>query len=462
MEYDKKYLIFIVLLTGIILMTPQIVRILNHNEYMVNGEVYYNLRMYAQNVTHYDSLQGHNIQFNILNLITIDKEVGEILLKIMPIILGIITIFLSYLILRRQNISEKTSLAIILLLLISPIFIYIFMDYKIYSVIMFLNVLGAYLLAYDKLMFSSIVFAIIPLIDPFSGLITLTLLLTYMFSNHKHRTGSKIASIAIAASVILSFILNIYYGYTPKLMFRFSLQNLITDIGADIGVSFSIIILAIIGLLLLWENGWRNLLTYIILTLFMAASLFSDDIKIYMNFIIMIYAGFAFIYLNRRKWSINIIKKTTILLIICSIFFSSLVYMTNTIKSEPTPEYIDALKFIKSQSIPTEVILCSPNKGYLVEYYTERMVFVDDSTEYYDKNKYSQLELIASSRNLERTEDIFRKYNIKYVLVDDDFEPYLKEKEGLLFLIENSQKFTKIYQNERLTAWMYIGQESEQ
>ncbi|MGV8171280.1 MAG: hypothetical protein ACP5OA_01130, partial [Candidatus Woesearchaeota archaeon] len=68
---------------------------------------------------------------------------------------------------------------------------------------------------------------------------------------------------------------------------------------------------------------------------------------------------------------------------------------------------------------------------------------------------------IASSRNLERTEDIFRKYNIKYVLVDDDFETYLKEKEGLLFLIENSQKFTRIYQNERLTAWMYIGQELE-
>jgi len=462
MEYDKKYLLLIVLLTGIILLTPQIVRMIDNNRYMVNSEVYYNMRIYSQNVTSYDSLQGHNIQFNILNLIRIDKELGETLLKIIPIILGIITILLSYLILRKQNIPEKTSLAITILLLISPIFIYTFTDYKMYSVIMFLNILGAYLLVNDRILFSTVVFATIPLIDPFSGLITLMLLLTYMFSNYKHRTGCKIVSIAITASIILSTILNIYYGYALRLMFRFSLQNPITDIGADIGISFSIIILTIIGLILLWEDGWKNLVAYIILLLFMVTSLFNHNIRIYMNFIIMIYAGFAFIYLNRRKWSINIIKKTTVLLIICSIFFSSLVYITKTIRSDPTPEYVDALKFIESQSLPTEVILCSPNKGYLVEYYTNRMAFTDDSTKYIDKNKYDLLEFIASSRNLERTEEVLINYNIKYILIDDDFEPYLKEKEGLLFLIENSQKFTNIYQNEHLTVWMYTGQDAQQ
>jgi uncharacterized membrane protein len=176
-----------------------------------------------------------------------------------------------------------------------------------------------------------------------------------------------------------------------------------------------------------------------------------------MNFVIIIYAGFAFIYLNKRKWSISIIKKTTVLLIICSIFFSSLVYITKVTRSEPTPEYIDGLEFIKEQSLSTEVILGSPTNGYMIEYYTERMAFLDDSTKYSYNQKYIDLDNLSNSRNLERTEKMLKDYNIKYIIIDQEFEPYLKGKEGLLFLIETSQKFTSVYKNDKMEVWMYNG-----
>jgi uncharacterized membrane protein len=171
----------------------------------------------------------------------------------------------------------------------------------------------------------------------------------------------------------------------------------------------------------------------------------------------MIYAGFAFVYLNKRKWSISIIKKTTVLLIICSIFFSSLVYITKITRSEPTPEYIDGLQFIKEQSLPTEVILASPENGYIVEYYTERMVLVDDMTKYRDYQKYIDMDNLTSSRNLDRTQKLLNEYNIKYIIIDQEFEPYLTNKEGLLFLIETSQKFTSVYKNNNIEIWMYNG-----
>jgi len=453
---EKKYLVILVLLAGVLLLAPSTIRIFNHNNYMTNSEAYNNIRIYNQGNIQYDSLQGHSTPINILNFIRLNESASNILFNVVPILLGLATIILAYLVLHKQNISEKTIVAIIALMIVSPIFIYAFTNYKIYSFVIFLNVLGLYFLMHDKIMFSVAAFVTIPFIDPFSGFVTIALLLTYMFSNQKYHTSTKIISIALFASVILSLILNSFYGYSILHMATFRMDNILTDIGANIGVSFSIIILTIIGLILLWEDGWRTLVTYILLLIFFVISLFNDTVRIYINFIIMIYAGFAFIYLTRRKWSITIIKKTTILLIICSIFFSTLVYTTKIIRSEPTPDYVDALKFVKEQSLPTEEILCSPTIGYVVEYYSERKAFLDDSIQYYNKQRHADLDIIASSRNLDRTEKLLKQYNIKYIIMDTEFESYLEDKEGLLFLIDTSNKFKSIYKNNDVEVWMYI------
>lgn len=455
MTSEKRNLILLILIATLILITPSLIRIFNNNYQVINSDAYYNMRLYNQGSTNYDALQGRDIPINIINMLRLNELARQILFRIVPIILGLLTLMLAYLTLKKQNISEKTIFAILMLLVTSPIFIYVFTDYKIYSFILFLNMLGMYFLINNKTLPGGAVLAIIPFIDLFSGIVTAILLMIYAISNPKNKIGIRIAYIGLFASIILSVILNIYYGYNILHILKFTIHNILTDIGAGIGVSFSIIILTLIGMILLWENGWRNLLIYILLILVTASALFNDTIRIYLNFIIMIYAGFAFIYLNKRKWSIAIIKKTTILLIICSVFFSTLVYTTQLIRSEPTQGYADALLFLKNQSLPTEVILGSPKEGYLIEYYTERSVFVDDSTRYYNAKKFNDLDIIASSRNLERTENMFAEYNIKYVVIGKEFEPYLTEKEGLLFLIETSNKFVNIYKSPDLEIWMY-------
>jgi hypothetical protein len=422
---------------------------------MVNSESYYNLRLYNQASTNYDSLQGRDVPLNIINMLRLNDFTRQILFRVVPILLGLLIILIMYLVLHKQNISERTIHAIVALTITSPIFIYVFTDYKLYSFIIFLNMLGVYFLMQNKILPSSVVFSIIPFIDLFSGIVTATILLVYIISNPKNKNNVRLTAIILATSIFLSSIINVYFGYNLLHMFRFNIHNILVDIGANIGISFSVIILTIIGMILLWENGWRNLVIYILLTLIVIIALFNDTIRVYLNFILMIYAGFAFIYLNRRKWSIAIIKKTTILLIICSLFFSTLVYTTQLVRSDPTSEYVDALLFLKNQSLETEVILSSPNEGYFIEHYATRAVFVDDLTRYYNFKKYSDLEIIATSRNLERTENILKENNIKYVVIGKEFEPYLKEKEGLLFLIETSHKFVQIYKNSAVEIWMY-------
>jgi len=453
--HEKRNIILLILIAAALLIAPYIVRSFNHNDQMINSDAYYNVRVYNQGDTNYDSLQSRDTPINIINLVRLNDFVRQILFRIVPIVLGLLTVLLAYGILRKQNISERTIHAIIALIITSPIFIYVFTDYKIYSFVIFLNMLGMYFLLQNKTLPSGIVLAIIPFIDLFSGFVTAILLLIYSISSPKNKTNIQITSMILFTSIVLSAIINIYYGYNLLHILQFNIHNILTDIGAGVGVSFSIIILTVIGMILLWENGWRNLVTYILLMLVTAASLFNDTIRIYLSFIIMIYAGFAFIYLNKRKWSIAIIKKTTLLLIICSIFFSTLVYTTQLVRSDPTPGYVDALVFLKNQSLPTEVILSSPVDGYFIEYYSDRAVFVDDLTRYYHNKKYSDLDVIASSRNLERTENLFKEYNIKYVIIGKEFEPYLREKEGLLFLIETSNKFISVYKNSDVEIWMY-------
>jgi len=455
MDNTKKYLILIVLLAGILLVTPTLVRMLGNNPYIINSQAYHNMRIYEQGSINYDSLQGHSIELNILNLLRLNDTGKYILFNIVPLILGLLTVILAYLVLKKHNITEKVILAILSLVIVSPIFLYAFTDFKTYSFLIFLNVLGLYFLSDNKTLFSSITFSIIPFIDLYASIMTLMLLLVYMFAVGKKHAGNKITIFVTLAAIIFGVIINTYYGYNIWHIFQFESQNIITDIGADIGVSFSVFIMAIIGLVLLWENGWRNLVTYVLLILFVILSFLSVTTRIYISFILAIYAGFAFIYLNRRKWSITIIKKTTILLIICSIFFSTLVYNTRIVRSVPDQEYIDALTFVQKQALESETILAYPAYGYMTEYYTNRRVLVDDETKYYDKARADALDTIAASRNLDRTEKILKEYNIKYVIIDTDFQTYLADKEGLLYLIDTSQKFTSIYKNDKVEVWMY-------
>ncbi len=458
MDNDKKAII-IALIAAVLLIAPTIIRMLNHDPYMPNSDAYHNTRIYSHESFNYDSLQARSIEVNIINLIphSWSGANGYLLFNIIPILLGMASVYLMYLVLKKHNISEKTVFAVLLLMIFSPIFIYVFTDFKIYSFIIFLNILGVYLLGEKNILYSSIAFGIIPFIDLYSGIITIAMLSLYYFSNEKKNEAYFTTGMVMLTAILISIVINLYFGYNVLHIFRFESQNFITDIGADIGFSFSILILAAIGLVMLWENGLKNIMIYIMLILLIAISFFNAPLRIYINFILVIYAGFALIYLNKRKWSIAIIKKTTVLLIICSILFSTLVYATRLVKSEPDSQMVDALQFVKQQSLPTETIMSLPKYGYIIEYYANRQAFIDTDTSYYDSWREEIYENITTSRNLDRTQKALEEYNIRYFVVDKDFQSYLNEKEGLLFLIENSQKFINIYNSTDVQVWMYTG-----
>lgn len=446
MNENTKTLL-ILLFAGALILSPYAFRIFQGNPYMINSEAYYNIRVAGE-----DTLQDRTMPFSILDIFNKNNIIFN---KILPLFLGILCVGLAIMIMKKHNISEKNTTAITLILISSPIFLYTFLDLKYFSFAIILSLLTVYLISSKKYIFAIIPLVLIPFFDFYSSLISIVLVMLYILLTAKNYNNYKIIIIISVASFIAALLLNNYLGYSVT---RIPLEKtrMITDIGAEVGFSFSSLVLTIIGMILLWDKGLKSLLVYILIILMFILSAFNTTLKAYVNFILVVYAGFAFIYLKRRKWSIQIIKKVTLLLIICSIMFTTILYSTRLSKTEPTPAYVDALRFIKDKSLEDESVLSAIENGYIIEYYSERRSFVDEKTNIYEPNRIAVYNNLTTSRNLEKTESILKDYSIKYIFIDKIFMQKLEADEGLLFIIENSQKFKEIYKNEEVAVWMYI------
>lgn len=458
---DMKMIILLPLLAGMILLLPYTLRAINGNPYIINSETYYFHRIYYHETSGHDSLIKEQLPLNIL--FTLPKSDIFLLLitRILPFLLGMAVIFIGFLILQEYNISERNIYAILILLMISPIFIYIFSDFNPYNIIVFLTLLSLYMMIKRHSVISVLLLAFIPFIEIYSAMIISLFMIIYFIVNRKNIRNWKIILPIIIASLSLAIIINSVSGYDIIRSFPLEKSNIIIDVGADIGYSFSALIMSLIGLILLWDKGWKNLVLYLTIILGLLIAVFNSTIRIYLNFILVVYGGFAFIYLIRRKWSIQIIKKVTLLLIVCSILFSSILYITQMIKSAPDADYVDAMNFIKGQALPGEKVLSSRSNGFMIEYYSGVPAFLDGHTMQNAKHIININDNISLSRNLENTESMLADNNIRYIFIDEEYMQYLTEKEGLLFLIETSNKFKDIYHNDKITVWMYLGSTSQ-
>ncbi len=444
---DNTKTLLILLLAGALILSPYAFRTFQGNPYMINSEAYYNARVSGQ-----DQLQDRTMPLSIFNVFNQDNVLFN---KIIPLLSGILCVGLAFMIMKKHNISEKNITAITLILISSPIFLYTFLDLKYFAFTIILSLLTIYFIASKRYVISAIPLVLIPFIDFYSSLIAMILILLYVLLTAKNYSNYRIVLILGIVSFIAAILLNNYLGYSVTRI-PIEKSKLITDIGAEAGFSFSSIVLTLIGMILLWDKGLKNLLVYILIIIMFGLSVFNTTLKAYVNFILVVYAGFAFIYLTKRKWSIQIIKKVTLLLIVCSIMFTTILYATKLSKSEPTPAYVDALNFLKEQSFENERVLSTMENGYLIEYYAERGVFIDEKTNVYEPKRLTLFNNLTTSRNLERTEMILKEYEIKYIFIDDYFRQKLEADQGLLFIIQTSQKFKNIYKNEEVEVWMYI------
>ena len=457
---ENKALMILLLVAGLILLAPYMIRIASGNHFIIGPESYKNIWLqHNSRITFYDSYENRNVPINLLYIIPIHANTfSDTIFIIADIILGILTVLVAYAIMKKHNIGTRDIWAISILLITSPIFLYVFTGVNTYSVVLLLSAIAFLALITDKIIWSIIISVLLPFINMYAAIIMFIFFIIYFVATNNHKKNPKqhkIFWILFSIAILISILLNILLGYNPITHISIETSNIITDIGANIGFSFSMLILSLIGILLLLDRGLKNIIIYGVIFLMIIFSLFNEFIRIYLNFILVIFAGFALLYLLKRKWSISLIKKTTVLLIICSILFSSIFYITKLAKTGPDPEIVAGMEFIKKQPNDNSTILASADNTYMIEYFSGHKALIDPDTD----DESVQMHLfnnITLSRNLEKTEANLMNNNIRYIVIDEDFRNYLERQEGLLFLIENSNKFAKVYENNKMEIWMHI------
>jgi asparagine N-glycosylation enzyme membrane subunit Stt3 len=392
----------------------------------------------------------------------------ELATKIIPLIFGLLSMTLFYMIMENLRLKEKKRFFICLILALSPIFIYTFSTSSQFAIILFLNLLGFYFFIKKQKIFtylSILVFASIPFFNFFNALVTLILLFTYTIVKGVNRNKFYFVSAGIILKTLI-YHLYIFYRFglpqTPSFISHNIIQNLVSDLGAKTGFSFFAILLAAVGLVTTWKKRREFYYIYVLALVLIISSIYFQDLaNIYLNFVIVIMAGYGLFFLIDRKWDTKIVKNASLLLIICGIVFSMVSFMIRFSSMPPYSEEIESLEWLNQNSNENDRVLSYYSNGFWIEYFAKRPVLLDSYFDYINdlEQKYADSEVMLHSRSLKITKELLDKNNIRYVWINKAMKQGLvwsREDEGLLFLFKDKETFKKIYTNDEAEIWEYL------
>ncbi len=146
---EKNTLVYVMLAAVIVLLIPHLVRFLFYNNIMIGEEPYYHATIAKQIIE-------QNNPYHLV-LASTGYFMGiDLASKLIPLLLGLLSVLVFYLILKDFKIKIKERFFISLILLISPAFIYLSVISSAYSVSVFLTLLGIYFFLKKKIIFTAL------------------------------------------------------------------------------------------------------------------------------------------------------------------------------------------------------------------------------------------------------------------------------------------------------------------
>lgn len=413
---------------------------------------------------HLNKIQSDDLKFNLLQEteypldIILAKSNNKIFfIRMLPFVTGLFNVYLLYLVFKELIKDKKQLFLTVLITLLSPVFIYTHSTYNSLFFPLLLVLLGTLFMLKDKYLLSAItLFA--ALIFNLNLFIVILFLLIIFYEQLKSKKIFFPIIGLIGSCYIFSTINNA--AFPNSLSIYFLLTNYISDFGAIIGFGFFTLFLSAIGLYLSWNNKNENIIFYYALIALFVCSLYDNNLIIFIDLILIYYAGFALIKLWKSKWQSKILKNYVILLIICGLIFSAGSYLNEVSMVGPEQSEILSLSWLKDNFNADMNILSHYEYGYLIKTITESHIYTDKT--YYlrskDKLKIIKSNDIFQSRKLKDIKEFFDKEKIGYFWINNDMrqgQVWNKEEEGILLILENSQNFIKRYDYLDVQIWEY-------
>lgn len=481
---DEKLTIFELLLFAFLLIIASLsavafIRLAHNSPVFPVGESYYNLRIAeairADPLLMQDALQGkpyHQNPYHYILAALMSMSSPDVVSLIVPIVLGLASALLFYLLLVLLGFDEKKAVFSLVLLSLSPAFIVLFTTLSLTGFSVFLSLLSLVLLfdhkrsdlQRDTEVFVGIIIMLILAMTSLAAFI-ITMLLLFTFTIMMNRK-LRVFMLALLLFVLLVIPLTLFSSYSLESIKRagfhaFEIKSMFSVFGAPLGFGIFFLMLFITGFIVIWGSDRGRNLFHVASLLFVALAFFNSVALAYASFLMVVYCIIAIYYLLERRWELQIVRVGTLLLVLCALIFSGLNQITVLANSEPSKELRDAL--FSFRDLEPGTVLTDTDYGFLVEFYANQRAFTDGNSFIFDdygELKATEAVLLNFSR-LKEAEPVLNQTGIKYILITPRMKELIWEdrEEKLWFLLRHSKSFDMKSSEAGIDAWTYSGPE---
>ncbi len=435
-----------------------------HNASYIGEDSYFNIRM-AESMSSYDPLSyGGRVSAYNLGLPLILSLSPLLLARFLPFMLGLLSFILFGLLLDYFEVRERNLC--LLILAISPPFIYMFSTLNSYFVAAFLALLGFFLFSRKSKIFvalSMLVFIAIPFFNLMIALICSVLVL--FFGLFKLKANKRYAFAIFVLMLMVSFA---YYGYmayaagspmnlffkTGVQGFNATLMSMFSELGGKFGLAIFSVILFVFGLVYSWDRKYKEMFVFLSVMFLIVLAFFRTEPIILLNFMVCLFAAKGFTYLYSKEWESSGLKQFTILVLICGLMFSSVSFVKEAAKEEPSEGIIQGIEFLSRLDWGT--VFSIPGRGKWINYagmpnvMDTNYLFAPDLNE-----RWADTQLLLNTRDLKVASEIFEKYGIRYIWIDSGFKGgvWTYDEDGLLFIMKYNPDIERIYNQGGVEIW---------
>jgi len=464
-EIQKNYNLLLILVILVLICVPIIIKTTTSQKTYLAEETYYHERMIQQiradGITTLDNIQEQNISTNIFYIIFAYTYIPtNILIIIIPIIFAALSLLIMFKILKMLKLNEEVAKYGLIVLVISPAILYVFTVFSPKNFIYLMFLLTIFL-AFKKNYWGILTLMLLSLTNAIIGGITLVLLiLSYLLNYTKDKTqiyGCGLIYVLTLLGLFLFSKTNLIIDFTPTIL---GFGELFSEFGSLQGYTIMILGLAIIGIASWWMKNTERTTIILTISALFVISIIYPTIKLITITVFAVYAGFAIDYLIKREWILEILKNITLLLIICSLIFTMVVFNATILKTVSYENVLGASQLTSADKGDT--ILSSEKNGFIIQNLAARKTFLDGASYKYPgySDKIIILEQIYYSKNLKNLEEQLQNNSIKYIFVDSEMKQNLwnNKEEGLMFFLINAKEFVKVYENNNIEIYRYLGE----
>ncbi len=428
-RHHKKMMYFLYLL---ILLLPLLLNIFFNKAPLAAGESYFYLSL-----------------LNISNI----QSVPLAMLYIIPLISGLLSLTLFFALTKHWKFDPKFTTWFLILLALSPAFMYTFTNITTYALVTPLVLLGLLLLEKkQKYQFLALVpLAATTFFDIFTTLAVATIIIIHSLNKKRIKTPH----IAVLITLALLLIINIFLLQQQFILGPFHMQHLLSDFISDLGglsgISFFTFILAIIGATAAWRKKKFRYL-YILLVLFVVAYVVSSAIIFPLTVVITLFATTALTQLSNRNWSLQQLKKFTLFLLLLGIIFSTLSYSDRLVEYGPTQSEIETLQWIQEETPSESVIFAVGEHAHYVQFFAQRTATPLPHKKH--RTSATTTSNITDSLYIRQLFPILESQGITHFYIPHSFQQTLSSDQGLLFLLRN-ERFKLVHSHEQSEVWEF-------